>query len=147
MALGLTIIGLVLLFPDGLAGGRRRAMTLLSVQQPDTRRSAATRLSVDVSFEVAAGEVVALIGPNGAGKTTCFNMLNGQIRPDAGEILLDGIEHHGLASGPNLAPGRRARLSDRGDVRLHDRARQCSYRADLPPRCGVAVLPTRFGAV
>ena len=34
--------------------------------------------------------MLALIGPNGAGKTTCFNMLNGQIPPDAGTILLDG---------------------------------------------------------
>ena len=33
----------------------------------------------EVSFAVAAGELVAMIGPNGAGKTTCFNMLNGQI--------------------------------------------------------------------
>ena len=42
----------------------------------------------DVSFSVAAGEMVAIIGPNGAGKTTCFNMLNGQLAPDAGEIRL-----------------------------------------------------------
>ncbi len=44
----------------------------------------------DVSFEVAAGEMLALIGPNGAGKSTCFNMLNGQIRPDGGSIRLAG---------------------------------------------------------
>ena len=44
----------------------------------------------DVSFSVDAGEVVALIGPNGAGKTTCFNLLNGQLRPDSGEIALAG---------------------------------------------------------
>jgi branched-chain amino acid transport system ATP-binding protein len=43
-----------------------------------------------VAFSVAAGEIVALIGPNGAGKTTCFNMLNGQLRPDAGQVELDG---------------------------------------------------------
>jgi len=43
-----------------------------------------------VSFTVAAGEMVALIGPNGAGKSTCFNLLNGQIEPDAGEFFLDG---------------------------------------------------------
>jgi branched-chain amino acid transport system ATP-binding protein len=43
-----------------------------------------------VSFNVSAGEIVALIGPNGAGKSTCFNALNGQIRPDAGTIRLDG---------------------------------------------------------
>jgi branched-chain amino acid transport system ATP-binding protein len=43
-----------------------------------------------VSLGVFRGEIVALIGPNGAGKSTCFNMLNGQIRPDAGTIRLDG---------------------------------------------------------
>ncbi len=48
-----------------------------------------------VSFEVAAGEILALIGPNGAGKTTCFNMLNGQITPDAGRIVLLGQDTTG----------------------------------------------------
>ena len=43
-----------------------------------------------VSFSVAAGELVAMIGPNGAGKTTCFNLLNGQIEPDSGAILIGG---------------------------------------------------------
>ena len=50
----------------------------------------------DVSFGVAAGEMVALIGPNGAGKTTCFNILNGQLAPDAGEVRLDGTSLLGL---------------------------------------------------
>jgi branched-chain amino acid transport system ATP-binding protein len=43
-----------------------------------------------VSFALAAGELLALIGPNGAGKTTCFNMLNGQLVPDAGKVVLEG---------------------------------------------------------
>jgi branched-chain amino acid transport system ATP-binding protein len=51
----------------------------------------------DVSFSVDAGEVVAMIGPNGAGKTTCFNMLNGQLAPDAGEIRLGDRSLLGLA--------------------------------------------------
>jgi branched-chain amino acid transport system ATP-binding protein len=51
----------------------------------------------DVSFSVKAGEVVAMIGPNGAGKTTCFNMLNGQLAPDAGEIRLGEESLVGLA--------------------------------------------------
>ncbi|MEO8039242.1 MAG: ABC transporter ATP-binding protein [Betaproteobacteria bacterium] len=45
-----------------------------------------------VSFTVDAGERVALIGPNGAGKTTCFNLIGGQIRPDAGRVLLGGTD-------------------------------------------------------
>ena len=50
----------------------------------------------DVSFDVSAGEMRALIGPNGAGKTTCFNMLNGQLRPDAGDVQLGGRSVLGL---------------------------------------------------
>jgi branched-chain amino acid transport system ATP-binding protein len=50
-----------------------------------------------VSFSVASGELVAIIGPNGAGKTTCFNLLNGQLAPDAGEIELDAQDLAGHA--------------------------------------------------
>jgi len=50
----------------------------------------------DVSFTVGAGELVALIGPNGAGKTTCFNLVNGQLAPDAGEVILGGERIDGL---------------------------------------------------
>ena len=46
----------------------------------------------DVNFELAPGELLALIGPNGAGKSTTFNMVNGQLRADAGSIVLDGHE-------------------------------------------------------
>ncbi len=44
----------------------------------------------DVSIQVMRGEILGIIGPNGAGKTTLFNLLNGFIRPDQGEILLEG---------------------------------------------------------
>ena len=50
-----------------------------------------------VSFAVDAGELLAMIGPNGAGKTTCFNMLNGQVEPDAGTIEFEGHRLDGLA--------------------------------------------------
>jgi branched-chain amino acid transport system permease protein len=46
----------------------------------------------DVSLAVRQGEVLGIIGPNGAGKTTLFNLLNGFIRPDRGQILLEGRE-------------------------------------------------------
>lgn len=48
------------------------------------------RALAGVSFALAAGEMLAMIGPNGAGKSTCFNLLNGQLRPDAGHVSLDG---------------------------------------------------------
>src|SRR5271169_6287508 len=44
----------------------------------------------DLSLEVESGEVVGLLGPNGAGKTTTFYMMVGLIKPDDGEIFLDG---------------------------------------------------------
>jgi branched-chain amino acid transport system ATP-binding protein len=50
----------------------------------------------EVSFDVKPGEFLAMIGPNGAGKSTCFNMINGQLRPDSGEIQFDGRNIAGL---------------------------------------------------
>ena len=44
----------------------------------------------DVHLAVGAGEVVGLLGPNGAGKTTTFYMVVGLVRPDAGQISIDG---------------------------------------------------------
>ncbi len=44
----------------------------------------------DVSFDVQAGEIVAIIGPNGAGKTTIFNLLSGILLPTRGDIRFDG---------------------------------------------------------
>jgi branched-chain amino acid transport system ATP-binding protein len=46
----------------------------------------------DVSFDLHSGQLLALLGPNGAGKTTCFNLVNGQLRPDSGSIRFDGHE-------------------------------------------------------
>jgi branched-chain amino acid transport system ATP-binding protein len=48
-----------------------------------------------VSFALKAGEILALIGPNGAGKSTCFDMLNGQKKPDSGRVMLLGEDTTG----------------------------------------------------
>jgi branched-chain amino acid transport system ATP-binding protein len=50
----------------------------------------------DVTFEIGRGEFLALIGPNGAGKSTCFNMINGQLAADSGEVRLAGRNIAGL---------------------------------------------------
>ena len=44
----------------------------------------------NVSFQLDVGERLVIIGPNGAGKSTLFNLLNGQLRPDAGWVSLFG---------------------------------------------------------
>ena len=49
----------------------------------------------DVSFELEKGQLLALIGPNGAGKSTCFNLINGQLSPDHGRIIIMGKEING----------------------------------------------------
>src|ERR1019366_2116537 len=43
----------------------------------------------DLSFSIAHGEILGLIGPNGAGKTTLFNIVNGGLQADKGEIIFD----------------------------------------------------------
>ena len=45
----------------------------------------------DISFDINEGEIVAYIGPNGAGKSTTIKMLTGILRPDSGEIIVDGF--------------------------------------------------------
>ena len=70
-------------------------MSLLKVSGL-TKSFGGVRAVGNVSFEVGAGELLALIGPNGAGKSTCFNMLNGQLSPDAGSIEFEGRQIVGL---------------------------------------------------
>ena len=56
------------------------------------RNFGATRAVQSVNFTVAHGEIFGLVGPDGAGKSTIMRMLAGVLRPDSGEILLEGID-------------------------------------------------------
>ena len=49
----------------------------------------------NVSFKLRRNEILGIIGPNGAGKTTVFNLMNGFLRPDSGEILINGRDMSG----------------------------------------------------
>jgi branched-chain amino acid transport system ATP-binding protein len=77
--------------------------SVLEVNDVSVRFGGLTALNA-VSFTVAPGEVVGVIGPNGAGKTTLLNVLCGFIRPDEGEVLIDGRRQR------DLRPHRLARL-------------------------------------
>ena len=64
-------------------------MTVLKVDHL-VKKYGSKRVVNGVSINVAQHEIVGLLGPNGAGKTTTFNMIMGIIKPDEGQIHLDG---------------------------------------------------------
>jgi putative ABC transport system ATP-binding protein len=49
-----------------------------------------------LTFDVEKGETVALLGASGSGKTTLLNLISGIDTPDAGQVLLDGVDVHAL---------------------------------------------------
>src|SRR6516162_350433 len=63
----------------------------------DLTKSYKGRKIVDgISLRIGQGEVVGLLGPNGAGKTTTFYIIVGLVSPEAGQILLDGVDISGF---------------------------------------------------
>ncbi len=63
------------------------------------------RATDDVTLTFETASLTAIIGPNGAGKSTFFNQLSGAIRPDSGEIRLDGQNLVGLRIGEIVRRG------------------------------------------
>jgi len=112
---GLAIIAIMLVAPEGLFWTLRdrlfrqaelppRAAPARAEPAPPRAAQAGPLLEVrglsrsfgglravdDVSFTVAAGEILGIIGPNGAGKTTLFNVLNGVLAAESGQARLGG---------------------------------------------------------
>ena len=71
-------------------------MKLLRVSRL-TKRFGGITANREITFEVAAGELVGIIGPNGAGKSTLFECVSGFYAPDEGEVELDGKRLTGLS--------------------------------------------------
>jgi branched-chain amino acid transport system ATP-binding protein len=59
----------------------------------------------EVNFSLRAGDRHAIIGPNGAGKTTFVNLITGVLRPDRGQVLLDGQDITALAQAARVKRG------------------------------------------
>jgi sodium transport system ATP-binding protein len=63
------------------------------IEVKDLRKAFGEVKAVDgVSFTARDGEITGLLGPNGAGKTTTLRMLYTLMKPDAGQVLVDGID-------------------------------------------------------
>ena len=58
-----------------------------------------------VTLDFPTGSFTAVIGPNGAGKSTFFNLISGAIRPDAGQVLLNGTDITGRSRGAIVRHG------------------------------------------
>ncbi|HEY2465482.1 MAG TPA: ABC transporter ATP-binding protein [Steroidobacteraceae bacterium] len=79
-------------------------MSILDASKISVRRGSRTILD-DVSLHAESGDFVAVIGANGAGKSTLLSALAGLLRPDSGNIVLDGVSIRAL-SGMQLAQRR-----------------------------------------
>ena len=73
--------------PDGAASN---AVPVRLIAEGISKAFQGVQALRDVSLTAAAGEVVALLGENGAGKSTLLKIFNGDYRPDAGRLILDG---------------------------------------------------------
>lgn len=67
------------------------SQTLLTAENLNRRFGLQTAVQ-SVSFSVRQGEVLGFLGPNGAGKSTTMKMLTGNLAPDSGKILINGID-------------------------------------------------------
>jgi ABC-type branched-subunit amino acid transport system ATPase component/ABC-type branched-subunit amino acid transport system permease subunit len=122
---GLTMIGVLLAYPTGIAGAAQRgwevlleaiARQVVRNDRPGAPQPALEVSGVELSFggvqalrgasiRVEPGEIVGLIGPNGAGKSTLLNVISGVFPADAGTVRLSGTELTGMPSDLRSAHG------------------------------------------
>lgn len=78
--------------------------TLLELQSV-SKHYGSLKVTDNLSLSLAEGEALGVLGPNGAGKSTMFNLITGDVRPDAGRITYDGEDITGLAPSARCRKG------------------------------------------
>jgi branched-chain amino acid transport system ATP-binding protein len=117
-----------------------------------------------VSCTFRPGELTAIVGPNGAGKTTYFNLISGQLRPSAGNVLLDSADITHLSAPlrtraglgrafqltnlfPNLSVEENVRLAVQAQAGVHyDMLRPWMKRRDLIERADAILDSVALGS-
>ena len=74
--------------PAGEATMSRPAIKVTGLRKSFGKKEAVA----GIDLEIAAGSFAGLVGPNGAGKTTSLSMMTGLLRPDAGQVLISGLD-------------------------------------------------------
>src|SRR5260370_38767791 len=68
-------------------------MADLAIEVRGPRKTFGDREAVaGIDLDIAAGSLAGLVGPNGAGKTASLSMMTGLLRPDAGRVLINGLD-------------------------------------------------------
>ena len=98
------------------ANGLKKTFPLSAKQRQMEKTKEKKKVAVNgLSFEAYRGEIFGLLGPNGAGKTTALRMIATLIRPDEGDILVDGVS---VVKDPGVVRGRIGFLTS--ELKLED---------------------------
>ena len=98
------------------ATGLKKTFTLSAKQRQIEKTTEKKKIAVNqLSFEAYRGEIFGLLGPNGAGKTTTLRMIASLIRPDEGDVLVDGVS---VVKNPDVVRGRIGFLTS--ELKLED---------------------------
>ena len=98
------------------AMGLKKTFTLSAKQRQIEKTTEKKKVAVNgLSFEAYRGEIFGLLGPNGAGKTTALRMISTLIRPDEGDVLVDGAS---VVKDPDVVRGRIGFLTS--ELKLED---------------------------
>ena len=98
------------------ANGLKKTFTLSAKQRQKEKTKEKKKVAVNgLSFEAYRGEIFGLLGPNGAGKTTALRMIATLIRPDEGDVLVDGVS---VVKDPGVVRGRIGFLTS--ELKLED---------------------------
>lgn len=98
------------------ANGLKKTFILSAKQRQMEKTKEKKKVAVNgLSFEAYRGEIFGLLGPNGAGKTTALRMIATLIRPDEGDVLVDGVS---VVKDPDVVRGRIGFLTS--ELKLED---------------------------